>query len=317
MTERATGAATFFSQALTNVSEKLTRDQRIARQLLCTSDPFDRVVPIKALVEAAGHFLGKASRPDHPLTVFMDRLGGGDGARAASALIGLLGEAWPRGNFVHVAFATPSRGVGALLRANLTRTGADAGMVVDVVAHNRPVEGLRLSADDVERLVGEADLVISFAPGGVAGLTEIEGRAGADRLLARSHVVVCSFPDPEALVADLGALGEVVEREPGLDALGFRVEVESDGAFAELGQTLLGEGGDAQERLWVLLDNARRQRYRILIEPMRGGLPSGTALSCPCQTILERGLLPELVVGRVVKAGSRLVAVGRGRDTLT
>ncbi|MBW2276325.1 MAG: hypothetical protein JRF63_02470 [Deltaproteobacteria bacterium] len=317
MTDRATGAATLFSQALCNVSSKLSENQRIARQLLSTPDPFDRVVPSKVLAEAVAGFLVEASVPAHPLTVFMDRLGGGDGVRAGAALIGLVGESWPRGNFVHVAFATPSRGVGALARANLTRSGADAGVVVDVVAHNRPVEGLSLSPEDVERLVGEADLVITYAPGGIAGLIDVDGASGADRLLVRSHVAVCSLPDPEALVADLASMGEVVGREPGLDALRFRVEVESEGVFAELGDTVLGEGGDANQRLWVLLDNAKRQRYRIVIEPMCDGLPTGMAILCPCQTILEGGLLPALLVGRVVKAGSRLVAVGRGRETLS
>jgi hypothetical protein len=107
-----------------------------------------------------------------------------------------------------------------------------------------------------------------------------------------------------------------VVREPGLDALRFWVEVEADGAYTELGHTVLGDRGDAPERLWVLLDNARRQRYRIVIEPMCDGLPTGISLVCPCRTVLEQGLLPELVIGRVVRAGNRLVAVGSGRETL-
>ena len=316
MSDRATSAATLFSKALSNVSPKLTEQQRFARQLLASPDPFDRVVPTRLLGEAAAQFLVEASAPAHPLTVFLDRLGGGDGVRAAASLFGVLGESWPRGNFVHVAFATPSRGVGALVRANLTRTGADVGVVVDVVAHNRPAEGLRLSAADIEQLVGQADLVVTYAPGGIAGLMDFTAKRSVDRLLARSHVTICSFPDPEALVADLANLGEVVTREPGLDALRFWVEVESDGVFAELGHTVLGKGGDAHERLWVLLDNAKRQRYRIVLEPMRDGLPTGATVLCPCQSVLERGLLPEMIVGRVVKAGSRLVAVGRGRETL-
>lgn len=316
MSDRATSAATLFSQALTNIHPRATERQRIARQLLASPDPFDRVVPTRLLGEAAAQFLAEATPPARPLTVFLDRLGGGDGVRAAASLIGVIGDAWPRGNFVHVAFATPSRGVGALVRANLTRTGADAGVVVDVVAHNRPAEGLRLSAQDVEQLVGQCDLLVTYAPGGIAGLMDFGTERPVDRLLARSQVTICSFPDPEALVADLAALGEVVDREPGIDALRFWVEVESDGEFAELGHTSLGAGGDSHERLWVLLDNAKRQRYRIVLEPMRDGLPIGATVLCPCQTVLESGLLPEMVVRRVVKAGSRLVAVGRGRETL-
>lgn len=317
MSDRATGTATLFSEALSNLASQLAERQRIPRQLLASHDPFERVVPTGLLGEAAGRFLTEASAPQRPLTLFMDRLGGGDGVRAASSVIALVGDAWPRGGFVHVAFATPSRGVGTLVRANLTRTGAEAGVVVDVVAHNRPVEGLRLTAEDVERLVGGCDLVVTYAPGGIAGLVGSGPDRSADRLLARSHVAVCSFPDPESLVADLPALGRVIDREPGLDALRLWVEVESDGSFVELGHAVLGEGGDADERLWVLLDNARRKRYRIVLEPMLDGLPIGATIVCPCQTVVEEGMLPELIVGRVVKAGSRLVAVGRGRETLT
>jgi len=317
MSARATEAATSFSRALKNIPPGHAERQRIPRQLLATPDPFERVVPNGLLGEAAARFLGEASVPERPLTLLMDRLGGGDSVRAAATLIGTVGEAWPRGSFVHVAFATPPRGVGALVRANLTRVGAETGVLVDVVAHNRPAEGLRLAARDVESLLGQVNLVVTYAPGGVAGLVGASADRGFDHLLARSHVAVLSFPDPEALVADLASLGQVAAREPGLDALRFWVEVEDDGAFRELGHTVLGAGGDAGERLWVLLDNARRHRYRIQIEPMHDGLPAGDSILCPCQTVLEGGLLPELVVARVVKAGGRLVVVGRGRETLT
>jgi hypothetical protein len=315
MSERAFATAGLFSEALGNLSPRLAEDQRLARQLLGSTDPFARVTPIGLLGEAAGRFLAEAPHPVRPLTLFMDRLGGGEGARACSSLIALVGERWPRGALVHVAFATPSRGLGALVRGNLTRAGADSKVVVDVVAYNRPVEGLHLSPNDADRLVEGCDLVVTYAAGGVAGLMRGPEERDRDLLLARSHVAICSFPDPEASVAELPSLAEVVLREPGIDAIRFRVEVEADGRFEELGHALLSEQGDAQERLWVLLDNARRRRYRVVVEPMLGDLPAGHPIVCPCQTVIQAGLLPELVVVRVVKAGSRLVVVGRGRDT--
>jgi hypothetical protein len=158
-------------------------------------------------------------------------------------------------------------------------------------------------------------MVITFAPSGSAGLIPREDRR-PDPLLARSHAAVLSFPDPESLVAGLPGLAESVERDPGMDALRFWARVgRESGADGDLGRCVLGPGGDAAERLWVLLDNAKRHRYRILAEPMLDGLPSGDPLICPCRALIESDLLPGLRVERVVPAGDRLVAVGSGEQT--
>jgi hypothetical protein len=314
MSDLATSTASLFSAALNNISPGLMERQRIARQLLAETDPFERIAPTGLLAEATGRFLAEASRPLRPLTLLMDRLGGGEGAGASAALLGLLGDSWPWGSLVHVAFATPARGAGTLVRGNLKRVGAESKVVVDVVADNRPAEGLQLAQADAEQLVAGCSLVVTYAPGGIGGLLPPPSERGVDLLLSRSHVAVLSFPDPESLVADLKALEAIVDKEPGIDALRFWAEVETDGQFRALGHAVLGQGGDAHDRLWVLLDNARRRRYRFLVEPMWNGTPTGTPYLCPCQTAIEQGLLPELVIDRVVRAGNRLVVVGRGAE---
>ncbi|HUT78570.1 MAG TPA: hypothetical protein VM285_12830, partial [Polyangia bacterium] len=88
---------------------------------------------------------------------------------------------------------------------------------------------------------------------------------------------------------------------------------EGEDGRGELGHTVLADPGDARERLWVLLDNARRLRYRVLVEPMLRSLPAGDPLVCPCRTLIEESLHESLVVDRIVPAGGQILVAGRGR----
>jgi hypothetical protein len=250
--------------------------------------------------------------------LFLDFAGGGDGARAAAAIIALLGAQKLGGALVHVAGSTPPRGLGALVRTSLVSAGAGAGILVEVVAHDSPLGAADVPAADLAALASECALIVSFAPGGVGALLGPR----AEGLLGLSHVGVVTSPDPESFVAELGALARAVEGELGVDGALFRVEVEAgddgrDVRFAELGRCSLGPpDGDAGARLWQLIDNAKRKRYRVVVEPTAGGRPIGAPLVCPCRRVLERGALRGVTVTRLVPSGSRLVAVGRGRRTL-
>jgi hypothetical protein len=107
-----------------------------------------------------------------------------------------------------------------------------------------------------------------------------------------------------------------------MDGALFRVEVEAgdDGRrvqFAELGRCTLGPPeGDAGARLWQLIDNAKRKRYRVILAPTAGGREVGMPIICPCRRVLERGAIPGVSVTRLVPSGNRLIAVGHGRRTL-
>jgi hypothetical protein len=315
MTDRATATASLFSKALQSVSGQAAARQRIARRLLASGDPFERLVPLRLLGEALGQRLEQATWSRAPLVLFMDRLGGADGIRAATAVIEQIGGRWSGAALVYVSYATPQRGLGALVRASLTGTGAATGVLVDVVAHRCPADQLRLSDEDARALTAAADLVVTYAPGGVAGIGAGEHEAPPDLLLARSDLAVLSFPDPEAVVADLDGYARIIEDEPGLDALRFWVQARTEGGIADLGHAVLGPDGDARERLWVLLDNARRLRYRVLIDPLCDGLPAGTPLVCPCRTLIEEQLAARVAIERVVAAGNRLVVVARATET--
>jgi hypothetical protein len=181
------------------------------------------------------------------------------------------------------------------------------------VTHNRAVEGLKAAPDDVERLLGQADLVISFASGGGAGLVSAERMHEMEPLLARSHVSVLSFPDPDSLVGELSVLEKELLREPDLEALRFWVQVvTASNEVEEVGFAQLGKNGDAKDRLWSLLDNARRRPYRVLVEPMSGGLPTGDPLVCPCRAVIQSSLTESAEIVKIVPAGSRLIAVATG-----
>ena len=246
----------------------------------------------------------------------MDRLGGGDGAHAAGGLIRAIGERLVGASFTHVSFSTPSRGLGALLRGNLTRAGAESSVLVDVVAHNRPAEGLVMTEEEADTILAGYHLVITYAPSGAAGLLPLSG-GRADPLVVRSHVAVLAFPDPESLVADLPTMTAAVEAEPAMDSVRFWAMIaDEDNAATDLGRCVLGRGGDARDRLWVLLDNARRRLYHFVAEPMLDDLPAGDPLVFPCRRLLESGFVEGLTIGRVVPAGNRLLVVGSGKLVL-
>ncbi|MCP4195896.1 MAG: hypothetical protein GY762_01995 [Proteobacteria bacterium] len=316
MGDSASSVVSAFSQALQNISPRWTRQQRLSRKFL-RSDPLEQLIPNKLIEEGLEKLLNSHNRTGNPLVLLMDRAGGGDGVRAAASLMPLIGRRWSNVSFVHVAFSTPARGVGALIRNSLTKTGAEYGVDVHVVAHNRPFEGLEISRRLADQLTDACDLIMTFAPGGAAGLAGPEPSAvQQDVLLRRSHVAVLSYLDPESLISEIGFFDRLVGTEPALEAIRFNVQVEIDNAFQELGTTILGYGGDARDKLWALVDNGRRHRYKILIEPIQKDAPSGSPLLCPCQTIIERDLGESVAIERIVPAGATLVTTAKGKDTL-
>lgn len=317
MARSARHASEILGAALALAPREIALGERKARRLLVSAGAFDRFVPERLLLEALSLHLENAGLEREPIVLFLDFAGGGDGARAAASIIALLGTQGLGAAFVHAAGGTP-RGLGALVRTSLVSAGAGAGILVDVVAHDTPLGAVEIPGAQLAALASECALVVSYAPGGVGALL---GRR-AEGLLGLSHVGVVTFPDPESFVADLGALGRAIDDEPGMDGALFRVEVEAGDAgetpgFVELGRCTLGPpDGDAGERLWQLIDNAKRRRYRIVVEPTAAGRPVAAPLVCPCRRVLERGSLPGMSVSRIVPSGSRLVAVGRGRATL-
>jgi hypothetical protein len=311
--DRASAVTHAFSEALQTISPIWTEKKRITRQFF-GRDPFDRLVPEKLLFEGVEALLQNRARPDHPVVLFMNRGGHGDGAKVAGGLMPLLASHWHDLSFVHVSFNTPVRGLGALVRAVLQKSGAEHGIDVQVACHNRPPEGLRLSEQDAERLTSDADLIISFASSGAT-----EPFSVADPLIARSHLNVLSFPDPEGLVGQLDRLEKLLGQEPNLEAIRFWVQVEggdSKGAFEDLGTTTLGKGGAAKSELWKLIENARRRTYQVLLEPMSDDLASGDSLVCPCRALLTQNLSLSAKVLKVVPAGDHLIASALGRTTL-
>ena len=219
-------------------------------------------------------------------------------------------------SLVLVSFSTPDPGIAALIRSSLTQKGAEHGVSVHVVAHNRPFCGLALPEERVDDLVCGSDLAITFAASGSAGLLGEEQPGAEDHLLARSHLGVLSYADPESAVAELPRYEQLLEKERALSAIRFRIQVEAEGSFEDFGAATLGPDGDAKERLWVLLDNARRRRYQLLIEPLRGGAPVGGPLLCPCQTVVKERLGASAMLEKVVPAGATFVAVAKGKRTL-
>ncbi len=304
--------ASLFSEALQTISPLWTEKKRISRQFF-GHDPFDRLVPEKLLFEGVETLLRQWRKPDRPLVLFMNRGGHGDGAKVATGLMPILASHWRDISFIHVSFNTPARGLGALVRGVLLKNGAESGIDVQVVCHNRPAEGLRLSEADATTQTQAADLVISLASSGAT-----ESFEAFDPLIARSHLSVLSFPDPEGLVGELERLDALLGQEPNVEQIRFWVQVEgSDDALEELGVTALGGSGNARTELWKLIENARRRAYQVVLEPVADGFASGDTLVCACRSRLERYLGQSAKIQKIVPAGAHLVASALGRKTLS
>ena len=311
--DRAFEAARAFADALRSISPTWVSKYRVTRRFLAR-DPLERLVPERLVLEGVERLLSERPGLNAPLVVFMNRGGHGDGARLATGLLPIIARHWREVSVVHVSFNTPDRGLGALVRGVLTKTGAEHGIRAHAVAYNRPAQGLKLSDNDVVRLVGEAALVVSFASDGEAGLVPVASLCNREPLLAVSHLCVLSYPDPEGLVAELTHFERVIVQEPNVDAIRFWVQVqESDGTFEDLETALLGRDGNAATRLWPLIENARRRPYRVLVEPIYNNLPVGAPLVCLGRGVIERSLGPSCQVQKIVPAGSRLVAEATGR----
>jgi hypothetical protein len=315
MSFAAAQVALAFSKELQKIPREWADRQRRSRRLLKV-DPLEQLVPAKLLGEGLQKLLDELTPSSNPTVLFMDRAGGGEGAKTAGDLMPLLSKRWSGASFVHVSFATPARGVGVLARSVLVSAAARCGVDAHVVAYNRPVQGLKLAQNDVDAIAGSCKLIITYTPGGAAGLVEPKDSICSDPLIEQSHLVVQSYPDPESLIGGLSTLKLLSKNEPAIETIKFYVQIQTDETFRDLGVATLGPGGDAEDRLWMLIENARRHRYRVLVEPLSGDQPSGDPIVCPCRTVIHEELSAFAAVQRIVPAGSILVAVARGRSTL-
>ncbi|MBN2341698.1 MAG: hypothetical protein JXX29_09775 [Deltaproteobacteria bacterium] len=297
-----------FHSALEAISKESLEKQSKTRHLSRVSDPLEKMVDSSLLREAVAKYLDAYVLPRAPVILFMDRRGGGEGVKISSNLLELISTKYTEAQYIHVSFVTPSGGVGTLLRSALVRKGAECGVLVEVVAHKRPAEGMQLNGDAVDTLMAGCDLVITYAPEGTAGLI-FQSDEAHDELLARSHISVLSFPDAEHVVADLPRYEEIIARRPGFNHVRFWVQVKDGDSYSTLGQCTLGSGGDAHERLWVLVDNAKRHVYRVLAEPIARDVAIGLPLVHPCRRLLESNHFFGIVPDKIVQAGSDIVMV--------
>ena len=290
--------------------------QRIGR-LLSGVDPMERLIPEKLLYETVETALRSRSFPASPLVVFMNRGGHGDGARSAAGLTALLNDRLKKPELLHVSFNTPRGGLGALVRGAVEKSAADHEIEARVSLHNLPAERLAVDDREADAMLGAADLVISYAASGASGIVPKQRISAPDPLLARSHASVLSFPDPEGLPGELSRFESLVAREPNLTGLRFWVQIDVGDRIEELGVATLSRTGksDAKERLWQLIENARRRPYRVLVEPLSDDAVSGYPLLCPCRSLLKApGFLPSVRVLKIVPVGTISAVTAEGAE---
>lgn len=311
----AVEAAEAFSR-ISSVHASKDAPLRQVSRLLLSMDPLERLIPEKLLYEAVQHRLRQDAFPEAPLVVFMNRGGHGDGVRISAGLTALLAEHLKNPSLLHVSFNTPKGGLGALVRTAVLESAAAHNIGAIVLAHNLQAEKLPLTQSDIETALGRASLVISYAASGTACITTREQHCMQDLLLKHSHAAVLSFLDPEGLFGELPRIETELAREPNLAGIRFWVQSVDGDRLDTLGGAMLGRTSrnDARQKLWPLIENARRRPYRILAEPVRAnGESLGGAVVCPCLSLLkEHSLIPCIRVRKSVPAGSRFTIFAEG-----
>jgi hypothetical protein len=315
MTELTLPLARRFAQALDGISEHWHDRQNKTRDLLTSFDAMEEMISASLLRETvARHFSQHTTAGTAPVVLFMDRKGGKAGGHTSGTIISLLATLATEISYVHIGFNTPPRGIGTLLQSSLMRKGTEHGVVVDVVSSTAPAEGLSWPDVQIRELLESATLIITYAPEGSAGLIPFEP-PGVDPLIARSHINVLSFPDPEYSVADLPRYEAIVAKRPEFKHIRVWIQILEEGRWNTLGHCVIGSGGDASTRLWQFIDNAKRHPWRLLLEPMAHDLPTGVPLHCPSRTVLTDHFPTGLRIDRVVTAGNNVVLVGSGERT--
>ncbi|MBN2801890.1 MAG: hypothetical protein JXR91_02230 [Deltaproteobacteria bacterium] len=271
---------------------------------------FERLADSSLLKESLKKTFKQLNDKNSPVVLFMDRKGGSEEVKVAESVIELL-SVFEKSLLIYMPFITPRGGLGTLMQSALARKGASAGVLVDVVPVNMLARGLHITLEQAKNIVSEVDIAITYAPEGFAGLMPYENEL-EDALVSVSSLNILSFPDGEYTVADIPRFKDVIEKRPSFNHIEFTVELIKNGSVTEHGRALLGEGGDAEQRLWTLLDSAKREQYMVLATPVVHGVPVGEPLFMPCESLLKEHLSKRIEIDKIVKAGNSLIAVGRG-----
>jgi hypothetical protein len=287
---------------------------------LLLQDPMEHRVLETLLFEAVETILRqRPPSPSSPL-VFMDRGGLGDGARSAAGLCALFASHVENSSksppLLHVAFNTPA-GLALLTRSAVTKAAADHDLLAGVSVFEHSVESAdTLALQTLDARLCEASPVISFAGSGSAGLIAKENLFGPDPMLARSHRVVMSFPDPEGLLGEIRRYSSLIGHDADLASIRFRVQIRQGGGTADLGEVMLSASSlkETTSDLAMLIEAARRHRWLAVLEPVRHRETKSTpGLVCPCRSLLtDPDFLPSVKAIKTVPVGActTLVAIG-------
>ncbi|MCU0664321.1 MAG: hypothetical protein MUC50_18580 [Myxococcota bacterium] len=315
MSETRSHFAIALEAVLAGLPHIVAEEQNAIRPLL-RPDPMERVVTAKLLREAVARALEHHSFREGAGMLLVDCLGGSEGARAASALIPVIEEKLHGASLVHLSCATKGRGVARLIERMLRALVPGLPATIDVLSTPSSIEE---ASEALAAFSPQTDVLVLIAPLGAAGLlTWTSDSVGLGELVRRARVSVLTYPDPESLVAALPTMERELARSSVTAKLSIELYLDTPEGETLLGKATVGPGGDAGQRLWVLLDNARRHRYLAKIVPLReNDEPCGHALYCPCRTLLEHRLIGPGAGVRIIPCGGLLVVVAEGRDTLS
>jgi hypothetical protein len=299
--------------ALSGVPHVVAEQQSAVRPLL-RPDPMERVVTSKLLREAVAKALEHHSFREGANMLLVDCLGGSEGARAASALMPVVEQKLREASLVHLSCGTKGRGVARLIERMLRALVPGLPATIDVLSTPASIEEASPRLGELSSLI---DMLVLMAPLGAAGLTWTSDGLGMGELLRQARVSVLTYPDPESLVAALPTMERELSRSKQMASLRVEFHLDTSHGLVSLGAAIVGPGGDAGQRLWLLLDNARRHRYVATIVPLGpDDMPCGRALACPCRTLLENRLVVPGAGVRIIPCGGLLAVVAEGRGTL-
>ncbi len=259
--------------------------------------------------------------------VVMDRGGLGDAARQAPGLLALFAAHFQASagtsKLVHVSFNTP-HGIGILVRNAVAKSAAEHAVDAMVSIADQDAEWIdKVALDSLLALLRDTSSVISHAASASFSLLPQRRLFAPDPLLARSHGVVLSFLDPEALLGEAARFASLIGPSADFAAIRFRIQIYRGGKTEEIGTVELVPSRlkETVHTLSRLIEAARRHVWFAAVEPIEQHAAEDPAadtagLFCPCRELLHNlDFLPSVKAVKTIPSGACATLVARGIDT--
>ncbi len=299
------------------LSSERAKQNRAIRPFL-SHDSTEQTVFQKLFLEAVEQLITNTDFDKLSTAVLINRSGCGNDVYFANKIVSILAAIENRPSFLQVSFNTPVIGLGSLVKNGVTKTALDLGIEAEVSILDFPIETISISFNETEYLLGNTAPIISYASLGSSSIIPENMLFKPDFFLQRSHVAVLSFLEPEALCAEIPRFYSIMQRESSISSVRFRVKVAEDEQFFDFGAVTLSDNQEeAQNKLYAVIEDVRKRRFAVFVEPAIKNDKERIYLVCPCRSLVEDpGFLKGVKVIKIVPCGAILSVTVQGAYTV-